>query len=277
MSDTQPTQPLPGPAAQWVLSTSTPPPPPKKRRWPWLVALVAVIALVVAAWFAGEYIARGIVEKAVRDQLITQLSLPADQPIDLVIEGAVLPQLIVGSFGHVEIASDDVPLNGLTADVRVELDDVPIRGGGDWSGGYATVTFDEAQLRALLGDIEGFPAETVTIDAPDLAVEFELQLFALTIPVGVAMTPRAEAGELVLTPASLRLAGAEISADALLRQFGAIASTVVRDWDVCIADQLPEALTLTGVQVQSDAVVAELEIDSSILHDPAARQRGSCA
>lgn len=267
----QPTLPLPDDRPR------TASPPARRRRWPWIVALIVVAGLVVGAWFAGEQIARSIVERTIREQLVTQLSLPADQQIDIDVPGAILPQLIVGSFAHVEIASDDVPFDGITADVSVRADDVPIRGGGDWSGAWATVSLDETQLQQLLGKVDGFPASTVEIDAPDVAATFELDALVTKVPVGVAMTPRAEAGELVLTPSSLRVAGTEISAEAILRQFGAIASTVVRDWDVCVAQYLPAALTLTDVAVEPDAVVADFEIDSAVLTDEAARENGTCA
>lgn len=280
MTDEHPTQPLPDPRAQWVLSTGAPAPAPARRgrRWPWLLAIVIVGVLAVGAWFAGEYIARSIVERTIREQLITNLDLPADQQIDITVPGAILPQLAVGSLAEVTVSSDDVPLkSGLTADVVVRAQDVPTRSGGDWSGGYATVTLDEAQVQALLATIEGFPAATVVLDEPDIDVTTDLQLFALTVPVGVGLTPSVSAGKLVLTPDTLQVAGGEISAEALVDQFGAIARTVVRDWEVCIADQLPAALTLTGIRVDGQTVVADFEIDSAILSEPAAQQNGTCA
>ncbi len=277
-SDQHPTQPLPDLQAQWVLSTpSAPQKTQKRRRWPWLVAVIVIGALVLGAWFAGEHIARGIVERTIREQAVTQLSLPADQQIDVDLPWPVLPALLVGNLAEVTVSSEDVPLNGITADVVVRARDVPIRRGGDWSGASATVSLDEAQLQALLSTVEGFPAETVEIDAPEVAVTFELNLLVATVPVGVGLKPRAEEGELVLAPSSLRVAGVEISAEAVLQQFGAIASTVVRDWDVCVAEYLPAALTLTEVRVESGAVVADFEIDSAILTDETAREKGTCA
>lgn len=275
-SDDQPTQPLPDPRAQWVLSSPADP-PRRKRRWPWLVSLVIVVALAIGAWFAGDAIARSIVEQTIRQQTITQLSLPADQQVDVEVGGPVLLGLIVGSLGEVRVASDDVPLGRLTADVSVMAQDVPIHGAGDWSGAYATVTLDESQLQELLATLEDFPADTVEIDAPDVAVTFQLNALVTTVPVGVALTPRAENGELILSPSSLRIADAEISAESIVQQFGAIASTVVRDWDVCIAQYLPAALRLTDVQVDPAAVVVDFEIDSSILRDASARENGTCA
>lgn len=285
MSDEHPTLPLPDPGARWVLSSdaavstdaaASAPEPQRKRRWPWLVALIAVFVLAVAAWFAGEYIARGIVERTIREQITKNLDLPVDQQIHVDVPGAILPALLVGSLPQVTISSADVPLNGITADVVVSAQDVPIRG-GDWSGAHVTATLDAAQVQALLSRIDGFPASTVALSEPDIDISMDLKLFALTVPVGVGLTPSASAGKLVLTPDTLQVAGAEVSAEVLVDQFGAIARTVVRDWEVCIAQDLPAAMTLTGVQVKGQAAVAEFEVDSSILHEGSARTKGTCS
>lgn len=250
---------------------------PRGRRWPWLVALVVVAALAVGAWFAGEYIARGIVERTVRDQVQKQLALPADQQIDVDIPGAILPQLIAGTLNDITLSSRDVPLGQLTGDVVVRAGGVPIRGDAPAQDASASITLDAAQVQALLATVEDFPATTVALAEPDIRVETELRLLALTVPVGVGLTPSATAGQLVLTPSTLTVAGAQISAQALVDQFGAVASTVVRDWDVCVAQYLPTGMTLSGVRVQGDHVVADFSIDGGIIHDPALQQKGTCA
>lgn len=275
MSDQHPTEPLPGARAQWVLSTDAAVAPSRKRRWPWLVALLIVVALAAAAWFGGEAIARSIVERTIREQITRQLDLPADHRIDVDVHGPILPQLIAGTLGDVAISSDDVPLKGVTADVSVHAQDVNIHG-GDWSGAVATVTIDQSQLQALMSAVPDFPAASVGIDAPDLTAQFDLRVLGLEVPVGVSLTPSASGGDIVLTPASLRVAGTEITADALRQQFGALASTVLRDWDVCIADRLPKAVELTGVTVKRESVVADFEIDSAILADKTAQAKGTC-
>ena len=71
-ADEHPTQPLPDPSATWILQTDASARAPRRhRRWPWLVAVLAVAALAVGAWFAGEYIARGIVERTRGDMTIS--------------------------------------------------------------------------------------------------------------------------------------------------------------------------------------------------------------
>jgi hypothetical protein len=280
-ADQQPTRRPPAPpagSAQWAAAhwAPTSAAEPRRRRWPWIVALLVVVVLMAVAWIAGEQVARGLIERTIREQAITRLDLAADHEIDVDLPGSVLLPLLAGSISSVRVASDDIPLGDASGDIVVEAKDVPVFGDGDWSGAYATVTLDEPQLQRLLSSIDGFPAATVEIDAPDLAATFEIDALLARVPVGVALTPRAQGGDLVLTPTTFRVAGAEVSADAVLRQFGAIASTVVRDWEVCIADRLPAAVTLTDARVERGTVVARFEIDSAILREGAAREKGSC-
>lgn len=269
--DTQATEPLPDgmvPAAA---------PAPRRRVWPWIVAFAIVAVLAVAAWFAAEAIARQVVTGVVRDQVRTQLSLPADQQIDVDVAGAVIPQLIGGSIDDLTIASDDVAFGGVTGDVTVTAHDVAVRGDGEMSGATATVSLDEPQLQTLLSTVEGFPADTVGLAAPNVTMSLDLQLFGVAIPIGVALTPTAAEGQIVLSPASLQLGGSEVTADALRDQFGRLADTVLRDWNVCIAQYLPAGVVLSGVEVDGDLLVADFDVDGSIATDPALQENGTCA
>lgn len=270
-ADAQPTQPLP----DW----QRPAEPQRRRRrvWPWIVALVIVLGLAVAAWFAGEAVARNVVETTIRQQVITQLSLPADQDVAVTVEGAVLPQLIGGTLRDVTVASDDVVLGELSGDVTVHATGIPIRGDAPAQSATASVRLDEAQLRALLATVDGLPAETVGIAAPDITADLDLEIFGAEIPVGVALTPTAVDGDIVLTPASLQLAGATITADELRDRFGRVADLVVKDYTVCIAQYIPAGVTLTGLTVQGGEVVADLDVDGAIITDPTLQADGTCA
>ncbi|MCP2637399.1 DUF2993 domain-containing protein [Microbacterium sp. HD4P20] len=264
--DTQPTLPLP----DWEPAEA-----PRRRRWPWLVALGVVIVLLVAAWFAAEALARQLVVGVVRDQVQSQLGLPADQQIDVEIPGAIIPQLIGGTLHEITIASDDVVVAQFAGDVSVTAYGVPIRG-GSMSDGTATVTLAEEQLRTLLATIDQFPSGTVEIDEPGVSMTMDLQLFGLTIPVGASLTPAAVEGDIILTPTALSVGGAEVDADALRNQFGGVADTVLRDWTLCIAQYIPAGATLTDVAVDDDTLVADFDIDGDIMSDPALRAQGVC-
>ncbi|GAA3206060.1 DUF2993 domain-containing protein [Microbacterium terregens] len=270
-AQTQPTEPLP----EWA---HTEQPPARRRRvWPWIVAVLVVAGLAVAAWFAGEWIARDIVTSTIREQVITQLALPADQEVDVSVAGAVLPQLIAGTLDDVTVASDDVKLGALVGDVTVHAQDIAIRGDAAAGAASATVVLDADQVRTLLSTVENFPADSVGLAEPNVTMATDLRFFGLEVPVGVALTPSAVDGDIVLTPASLQLAGNEVSADALRDQFGAVTDTVLRDWTICIASYIPAGVRLADISVTGEHVVAELDIDGAIVGDPALQQPGACA
>jgi hypothetical protein len=196
--------------------------------------------------------------------------------VDVEVGGAVLPGLIVGELDQVRIAAEDVSFDAFAGDVEIVARAVPIRGEQDLGSASATVVVDEDQLRTLLASVEGFPADTVAIDGSEVTATIELSLFGASFPIGVGFDIAA-AGDLVLTPASLRLGDADVGADDLRARFGGIADAVLRSWEVCVAENLPRGLTLTDVQVTQGLLVASVDIAPDIMNDPQLREPGSCA
>lgn len=270
-ADTQPTEPFP---PEWQEQPTV---RRRRRRWPWLVALVVVLVLLIGAFFAGEWIARDLITKGVQQQVVSRLGLPADQQVDVDIPGSVLLQLAGGTLDEVTLSSDDVSVGDVTGDITVDLRQVAIWNGPTMGDGSATVTLDEPQVRALLATVDGFPADSVGLAAPNLTASTELSLFGAAIPLQLALTPSAADGDLVLTPASLQLAGADITADGVRARFGALADPVLQGWRVCVAQYLPAGVPLTGVRVEGATLVADFSVEGSLLTDAAQREKGACA
>ncbi|WP_434812308.1 LmeA family phospholipid-binding protein [Microbacterium sp. bgisy189] len=274
--DTQPTAPIPHQDAQWVLSAPAEPKRTRRRRWPWFVALGIVVVLLAVGVVIAEQVARSATVSTVRSMIIDQLDLPADQQLDVEIPGMVLPQLITGTLGEVRVASDDVSFEGLSGAIEVVASGVPIRGDAAADSAHARLTLDQAQLRSLLAQVDGIPVETVTIDDDRVGMLAELDLFLTTIEVGVTLETEVEQGDLVLSPDTLTVAGAELSAGALLEQFGPVAESILGSWTICLADRLPAGLTLEAVTVENDHIVADVDIDGAIIVDEALQQPGTC-
>lgn len=253
-----------------------PPPRRKRRLWPWIVSLVVVIVLFGGAAFAGEWLARDLVERGVRSALASELGVPTDQA-EVQIEGLVIPQLISGRFDEVRVEAQDVSLQGFTGDVSVTARGVPLTADGPLDSAEASVTLDQEQLRTLLASVEGFPEESLGLAGSDVTITVELNVFGVAVPIGVGLTPSAAAGALVLTPASFSVAGASADAQGLRTQFGGIADAVLQPWQVCIASSLPAGLTLTDVSVVDQRVVADFDIASGILVDSTLQDPGVCA
>jgi hypothetical protein len=251
--------------------------PPRRRRraWPWIVVLAIVVVLVGGAAVGAEAIARGLVTGGVRTLISSQVQTSGE--VDVAVDGLVLPQLISGTLDEITVDAADVTLGPLTGDVSVTAQGVPIRGDAAASGGTATVRLDTDELRTLVSQIDGFPAESVGMSSPDVTMSSELSIFGAGIPVGVGLTPGAADGALTLTPATFQAGGVDISADALRAQFGGIADAVLREWSICIQDQLPAALTLTDVAVDdSDHLVATFDVDGAVVVDRTLLSNGTC-
>lgn len=254
--------------------------PPKRRRraLPWIIALVVVVGLAVAAWFVAESITRSILTNTVREQVITRLALPEDQQIDVGFDEPVLPQVIGGRLDRLDVSGDGIPLGDVLADVSVRATDVPIRAdGGDIGSAEATVVFAEDQLETLLSQVSGVSGAGVQLDPPNVTVEVDMPLFALSVPLGLDLTPSAAGGDIVLTPTAVRLGGAALTGDDLRQRFGSAADGVLRDYPICIRDRLPAGLTLREVRVERGALVAEVDVDGAIIRDPALQADGTCA
>lgn len=258
-------------------SQPTDAPPRRRRRWPWLVAILVVLALMVGAFFAGEWIARDLVSKAVTQQVTQRLGLPAGTRVDVDVPGSLLFQLATGTIGEATVAAPDVELDGLSGDVSVTVRDLRVWDGPSFGAGDATVRLDTAQVQALMSTVDGFPAETLGLADPDVTMTSTLSLFGASIPVGVALTPSASQGQLVLTPASFSLGNAEATADDLRDRLGPLSDAVLRDWQVCIAQYLPAAIRLTDMAVADQELVARFDIDGVVMTDSALQAKGTCA
>lgn len=269
--ETQPTEPLP----DWWDDADADP-PRRRRRWPWLVAAVVVLLLVVAAVLLAERMVRDAVEQGVRQQVVSRLDLPPDQEVGVDIPGSLLFQLVTGSVREVQVSSEDVPVGAFSGDVLVELRDLEPWNGPTMADGTATVTLDVAQLRALLSSVEGLPAETVELDAPNITASTELSFFGASFPIGLALTPSAAEGDLLLAPTALQLGGADITADGLRERLGGLVDPLLEGWRVCIAEQLPVGVPLTDVAVEGDRLVADFAVRGALLTDAAQRATGTC-
>ncbi|MFT4306321.1 MAG: DUF2993 domain-containing protein [Microbacterium sp.] len=251
-------------------------PPRRHRRWPWLVAFAIVLLLIVAAFFAGEWIARDLVTKAITQQLAARLDISSDTEIDVDIPGSILLQAATGRIEEATVSSPEVSVGDLSGQVSVTVDDIGIWDGGSISGGRATLSLDSAQAQALLSQVDGFPADTLGLSDPDVTVSTTVSVLGTSVPVGVALTPSADDGDVLLTPASVTLGGAEVTADDLRSRFGTLADTVLQTWRVCVAQELPAGMPLTAVSVTGDRLVADFDIAAGSLTDAALQEKGTC-
>ncbi|MFD5214515.1 DUF2993 domain-containing protein [Microbacterium sp. NPDC058345] len=244
----------------------------RRARWPWVLSVLVLVlaALVVAA----ELTARAVLPGVVRSIVVDQLDLPADQQLDVEASGVLLPQLIGGRLDELHLASDHVTIGGVTGAADVTATGVPLHGGA-LGGAEGTVAVDAEQFQALI-DRSGLPIEDIRFQEPDVTISGTAELFGAPVPLGLTVTPGADAGELLLTPVSASLAGSRIDLDELSDRFGGLGGQLVATRRVCIADRLPAGITLTGLRIEGGSAVADIRADGRIAVDPALLENGEC-
>jgi hypothetical protein len=277
MSENRPTEPYPDlsiehptlviPGEQKAEPAARP-----RRRWPWVIGgvLVVIVVLVVAA----ELIARAILPGIVRGIVVEQLELPADQQLDVEATGILLPQLITGSLDELTLSTDAVTLGGVTGAVDVTALDVPL-GGGDLGSAVGTVRIEQNQFKTLLGETD-LPIDSLTFDEPDVTAEGAVDVLGFSLPIALTVTPGAEAGELTLTPVKLLIGGVELDAEQVAARLGDLGARLTETQYICIANQLPAGLTLTGLTIDGTDAVADVSVAGGIVSDETLQQNGTC-
>lgn len=245
---------------------------PKRRRWPWVLLIVVVVLglLVVAA----EFIARAVLPGVVRSLVVDELDLPADQQLDVEADGILLPQLIGGTLDSLHLSTDSVTLEGITGAADVTATGVPLRG-GDLGGASGTIRIDQTQFTALLADTD-LPVDAVAFDAPNATVSGTIPVLGIDIPVSLTVTPGAVEGDLELTPVELSVGGLVIDAGQVGSTLGSLGETLTRTQQICIADQLPAGLTLTGLEIVGSEAVIDIDVNGAIVTDEALLEKGVC-
>ncbi len=276
MSDDHPTLPYPDVSIEHptlvIPGSSDATVKPKRRRWPWILLIVVVViaALVVAA----ELIARAVLPGIVRGIVIEQLDLPADQQLDVVADGILIPQLIAGSLDALHLSTDSVTIGGITGAADVTADGVSLRG-EDLGAASGTIRIDQTQFEALIADSD-LPIETVDFEAPDVTVAGSISALGFSIPVEFTATPGAAEGDLTLTPVRLLVAGLELDAAQIAARLGDLGTRLTETQRICIADRLPAGLHLIDLTIDGSEAVIDLAVDGAIVSDVSLQENGSC-
>lgn len=244
----------------------------RRARWPWVLLIIVLVVAVLAV--AAEFIARAVLPGIVRGIVIEQLELPADQQLDVDASGILLPQLIGGRLDRLDLTTESVTIGGVTGAADVTATGIPLRG-GDLTDARGTVRIDSDQFTVLVAASD-LPIDSVAFAEPDVTVSGRVPVLGFSLPIALTVTPGADAGELLLTPVSLQVAGATLDAQQIADRFGPIAEQLTETQRICIADQLPAGLTMTGLAVDGDEVVVDVQVDGAIVTDETLQENGVC-
>ncbi len=264
-----------------VEPAETPPVPPKKRRrWlGWLIAIVILGILGVIAFFVAENFARQYAENYVREQIVQVLPIEPSTPVEVVIgPGSVILQALSGTIDRVDIDVADFALGPVSGQASIAAVGVPLDGTLPVEQLGISVTVTEANVRKLAGFLSGLDLKTIELQDGIIQIGTDVSIVFITIPVAVDLLPGAADGGISFAPQTIYLGEDKISVADLQANplFSSIAGALLASRTFCVADQLPNALTIDDVSVIGTNLVISINGDGTPLADPSLSTVGVC-
>lgn len=250
---------------------------PRRRRrvWPWV--LLVVVVLLAGAAVAADVLVRGIAEKAIAQELASSLEVPDDTDVEVQLGGgSVLVQALSGGLERVDIGIDDLTLGPLTGDLAIVAEGVPLDPDAVTRELRVRYAIPESALSALTPEITGVTIDDVALEGTELVATGGVTVFGATLELGLGLTPSAVDGDLAFDPSSIRIGADSYTADQLRANplLGGLADALLQQRRVCIADELPAALTVTRLEIDGSRLVATLDGAGAALGGLA--EKGAC-
>jgi hypothetical protein len=225
-------------------------------RWRWigfLVALAVVGGLVAFALIEGDKIVRGIASDVVRSGVASALQLPEGQEIDVELgEGLLVFQALSGSIDSVDVAIPGVPFGAATGTLKLTVNGVSLDPTAPVDTLQARVELDADAVSKYAGNLSSAPLTAVTLPGQVVAITADLG----GQPVSAALVPTVSNGAVVFTPVEVAIAGVAVPIpDIMAGPLAAAAGPMLTSTPVCLAQYLPEALTVAGAVVENERLV----------------------
>lgn len=254
--------------------------PPRRRRGAIIAVVVVagVLVLGIVAFLVAEAIAKDYARGYVRDRMVAVLGLSADAEVNVDLgSGSIILQALAGRVDVVEATAPEVAFGELSGAVRVHAEGVPL----DAAAPVDTLTIDFAigadDLAALGQGADAASAPAFELADGEVRLSSELNLFGVSIPVGLSLEPSAVDGALVLTPTSVSIGGETFEAGSDDDSFfGQLVAGFLQPQTLCIAGSVPQALVLADATVDDAELVLAFRGDGAAFGGPEMSTPGTC-
>jgi hypothetical protein len=274
----EPTPPV-EPAETLVIEVP-PPAPRKRRRWIGVViALVVLGALLVVGFFVADAWARDYAKGYVRERIIEVLKLDRDADVSVDVgDDSILLQALSGRLNEVTVDVAELTFGDITGSAHIDATAVPFDGAQPVGTLDIVVAVSEENVQKLSGLLSGTALQSITLNEGFIRIGTEFNLIFFTVPVAVDLQPSAQDGGINFDPVTIVLGENEISVDELRDnpQLGGLASGLLASQQFCVAEYLPQALVVDGVEVLGSDLVISIDGDGTALGGPELATLGTC-
>ena len=255
---------------------------PKKKRRGWLIALIVAVVLLlllVVAFFIADAVAKSYARDYVKERIIAVLGLPADAEVNVDLGGgSIILQALTGKVAQVDVDVPAVAFGELSGDATVHAEGVPLDSAAPVDSLDIRFEMTEENLAPLADNISGLELQSLTLEEPAIFAATEFDLFGFVLPISMGLEPGAQDGRVTFTPTTIRIDEDEYSAPELAENplFAALAGPLLQQQQLCVAQELPRALTITDVVVEGDRLVVSIDGDGAALGGPELSEPGTC-
>jgi hypothetical protein len=273
---TDATEPLPTPIPAPVPAAA----PAKRTRKIWPFVLIAVVLVVlVVGFFIADAAAKSYAQDQIKQKVVAALGIDPKTDVQVKLGGgSVLLQALGGKLSTVDMTIPRLVFGDLVGAATMHATQVPITGTAPLQKLGITYRVSEKNVGVLASDLSGMKLDTVTLEQPEIVANASFSVFGFGIPVGLGLTPSASKGELVFTPTSILVSGQKFTAKQLFATPGlsGLAKQLLKQQTFCVAQYLPQALTVTSVKVAGHQLVMTISGDGQALGGSAFGTKGTC-
>lgn len=257
----------------------TPALPKKKRRaWPFVVAAVVLVVLIVGAFLVDAAL-KGYAQDQIKQKVVVALGVDPKTEVQVAIGGgSVLLQVLSGKLTTVDVTIPKLAFGDLVGAATLHATQVPLAGDQPLQKLAVTYRVSEKNVSVLASDLSGMTLDTVTLQPPEIVANATFSALGFGIPVGLGLTPSASKGRLAFTPTSILISGQKFTSKQLLATpgLGGLAKRLLKQQTFCVAQYLPRALTVNSVKVVGRELVMAISGDGATLGGAAFTTKGSC-
>ncbi|MEP6842153.1 MAG: DUF2993 domain-containing protein [Pseudolysinimonas sp.] len=267
-------------AATPVPVPGSPAPPKKKKRriWPFVVAAVVLVALIVG-FFIADAAAKAYAQDRIKQTIVAALGVDPTTDVRVKIGGgSVLLQALTGKPSPIDVTVPQLMFGELVGSASIQASQVLLDQNAPLQKLAISYRVKEKDVRVLAANLSGLKLDTVTLEKPEIVAKATLKVLGFGIPVGLGLTPSASKGQLVFTPTSILVSGQKFTSKQLLATpgLGPLARGLLKQQSFCVAQYLPKALTVTSVKVADRELVLNISGDGATLGSTEFTTKGSC-
>ncbi len=244
----------------------------------WGKVLLVFVAMLIVLAGVGEFGLRTVIPGIVQGQIRDKLNLPKSHPVDVELGGSALLHAIQGGVGDIDVEVPDAPVaDGVEATLSLHADRIPFAvTSGEMRGATASVFVPSSKLSSVISTLTSGLADEGRTLGGTLIVGKTITAFGFSVPLEGTLRLSAIDGEVQVTPAGLSAVGFDLNTDQIVAATGGLLEPLLSPRVICIADQVPQGVTLEKIDVATGGVRVDVALADDFLSNSARLELGTC-